>query len=148
MGTTGTTSGTSSRTNSAGTVPPNQSTATAGGASAAIPGVQANCGPLHLELGPIDETQSTLSFHLDRLVVDVAAPEGMVSSASTLMCSADAALSQAAGVSASGATNTPAFTPSFGGTSGTLPTSNAASNTATTPLQSFVAVLNQLVGAF
>jgi hypothetical protein len=122
----------------------------AGVARAAIPGVQANCGPIHLELGPIDEAQSSLSFHLDRLVVDLAAPEGMVSSVNALMCSADAALAGAAGISGTTATSqTPTNTAVSGATTPNGSTAaTAGSNVAGgTPLQVFVATLNQLVAA-
>lgn len=131
----------------AGTTATDTTAASVGTASAAIPGVQANCGPLHLEIGPFDQSTSGLSFHLDRLVLDLAAPADMVSSASALMCSADAALAQASGVSPSGTPGTTAFTSSFTAPNPSLATSTAA-GTATTPLQSLVAVLNQIVDAF
>jgi hypothetical protein len=148
-------------TTGTGTTTSQDTTAVAGTAGSAVPGVQANCGPLHLELGPIDESAGTVAFHLDRLVVELAAPVGMVSSVSSAMCTADVALSQAAGNSTAsasatttgtltGATAAGTFLPSFG--SSTLGTSSPASTTSATvsgtPLQQFVAALNQVVGLY
>jgi hypothetical protein len=126
----------------------NSGTATTivGTPSTAVPGVEANCGPMQVEMGPLDEARGTISFHLDRLVLDVAAPVGLASPLSTLMCSADAALSQAASAGSSQAAS-PFFTSAAGIATPTAGIATTAT-TAATPLQTFVAALNQMLAAF
>lgn len=141
-GTTGTTGAAgTSMTTATGTTGTTTAGTTAGVASASTPGVQANCGPVHLEFGPIDESESGL--HLDRLAVDLSAPVGTVTSLNGALCSADAALVQAVAGNGGSSTGTTPFVSSFSAAPGT--TSAAAPTTA---LQGLVNALNQLLTAF
>jgi hypothetical protein len=124
-------------------------TTTAGVPASAAPGQVANCGPLHLEVGPVDLDQPTLALHLDRLVLDVTPPSASPTSLNQWMCSVDAALAQAASAGATTAGGTQAV-----GMMGTITTAGTVAGTAgttpgtqpATPLQNFVTVLNQGLG--
>jgi hypothetical protein len=125
---------------------------TPGVPASAAPGQVANCGPLHLEVGPVDVNQPGLALHVDRLTVDIAPPSGASTGLNQWMCSADAALAQASGGGGTrtGATATIQFAPFSGPNAASATTlapaggARAASEPAT-PLQGLVAVLNQLL---
>jgi len=109
------------------------------------PGTQANCGPLRVELGPLDLAAALPGLRLERVVVDIAAPQGSVTPVNSLLCSADAALAAAA--SAGSAANT---APAIGAAQpGAVGTSGTAQGTAPpeNPLQGFAESLNQVLGA-
>jgi hypothetical protein len=143
LGTPMTTNGTGTTASSFNSTPAASSFTLAGAASATAPGVQANCGPIQMQMGPLDETVGGTSFHLDRLVLNIAAPQNLASSVSTLMCSTDAALAQAAGAKSSAATS------SFStGSAIDVLVAGASSPTTLTPLQSLVAALNQMLSGF
>jgi hypothetical protein len=106
---------------------------TAGVPSSSTPGQVANCGPLHLEVGPIDTVQQGVQLHLDRLAVDVGAPAGLTTGLNQVLCSADGVIAQ---VASSG----------VGTASTRLATPGAAAPQAPTPLLGLVSVLNQVLG--
>jgi hypothetical protein len=116
--------------------------------TAATPGQQADCGPLRVEIGPVDLAGVAQGLRLDRLVVDIAAPRGTITNVNALMCSADAALAGAASANASTVT-APAGdvfgSTQPGGTAGAVGTAGSAGRAPA--LQALVSALNQVLGA-
>lgn len=114
--------------------------------TSSTPGTQANCGPLRIELGPLDLGQALTGLQIPRLVVDVAAPQGSVTTVNSLVCAADAALASAAAAGTGGGDAATAAIGSAqpgGAVSGTGGTTQAA--VTATPLQGLVASLNQVL---